>query len=159
MNFSHYPSKHESSNPDTCPRFPFTANLWRVRTLLVSLYLVLIFPQSCLADEDLKSLYDAHQWFELRDSVRRGGASLFYEGAVACAFNHLRQCEKMLNAFVSAHAGSDQAYDAHRILASTYVQRRLVSSSTLRNNSYAREQARTVSINFRWCSHFASGHF
>jgi hypothetical protein len=34
-------------------------------------------------DTNLKSLYDRHQWFELRDSVSKGDASAFYQAAVA----------------------------------------------------------------------------
>ena len=70
-------------------------------------------------DTNLKSLYDSHQWFELRDSVRKGGASAFYQGAVACAFNDVRGCERRFRD-VFHSAPSDDAVEAHRILASAY---------------------------------------
>jgi len=71
-------------------------------------------------DANLKSLYDSHQWFELRVSVRTGGASAFYRGAVACAFNDQRQCEKEFRAVFKSAGRSDESLEAHRVLASTY---------------------------------------
>src|SRR5579872_3918739 len=72
-------------------------------------------------DTSLKALYDSHQWFELRDSVARGGASLFYQGAVACAFNDLHRCEKKLGAVIKARPNSDDAFQAHDVLANAYL--------------------------------------
>ena len=71
-------------------------------------------------DTNLKSLYDRHQWFELRDSVRKGGASAFYQGAVACAFNDVRGCERRFRDVINTASRSDEAVEAHRILASAY---------------------------------------
>jgi len=71
-------------------------------------------------DTNLKSLYDSHQWFELRDSIRQGGAQAFYQGAVACAFNDERRCEKRLGDVFKSAPRSDKAVEAHRILASAY---------------------------------------
>jgi Aspartyl protease len=70
-------------------------------------------------DTKLKSLYDSHQWFELRDSVSKGGASAFYQGAVACVFNDVRGCERRFRD-VFHSVPSDDAVEAHRILASAY---------------------------------------
>ena len=72
------------------------------------------------AEASLKSLYDGHRWFELRDVVQKGGASAFYEGAVACAFNDLRRCEKKLQAVFNSAPRSNEAVEAHRVLASAY---------------------------------------
>jgi hypothetical protein len=69
-------------------------------------------------DTNLKSLYDRHQWFELRDSVSKGGASAFYQGAVACAFNDLRGCERRVRDVFNTASRSDEVVEAHRILAS-----------------------------------------
>jgi len=71
-------------------------------------------------DNNLKSLYDTHRWFELRDVVRNGGASRFYQGAVACAFNNVRRCQKSFRDVFNSAPRSDEALEAHRILASTY---------------------------------------
>src|ERR1039457_4504723 len=67
-----------------------------------------------------KSLYDAHRWFELRDLVARSAASVFYQGAVACAFNDLQNCEKELGAVIKSQPQSDEVVEAHRLLGSTY---------------------------------------
>jgi hypothetical protein len=71
-------------------------------------------------DTNLKSLYDSHRWFELRDAVRTGNARAFYQGAVACAFNDERRCENRLRNVFKSAPGSDEAVEAHRILGSTY---------------------------------------
>jgi predicted aspartyl protease len=70
---------------------------------------------------NLKSLYDGHQWFELRDSISKGGASAFYQGAVACAFNDVRRCEKKFREVFNSAPKSDEAVEAHRTLASAYL--------------------------------------
>ena len=91
--------------------------------LLVALRCLLLFTFCISAHGDeasLKSLYDGHRWFELRDVVEKEGASAFYQGAVACAFNDLRRCAKNFRAVFSSAPRSDEAVEAHRILASAY---------------------------------------
>jgi len=72
-------------------------------------------------DTRLKSLYDNHQWFELRDAVKKGGASAFYQGAVACAFNEVQECERKFRSLFDSATRSEQAIEAHRTLASAYL--------------------------------------
>ena len=72
-------------------------------------------------DANLKSLYDAHRLFDLRDAVEKGGASVFYQGAVACVFNDLRRCEKEMAAVVKANPQSEEAVNAHFLLAMVYL--------------------------------------
>lgn len=71
-------------------------------------------------DANLKSLYDSHQWFQLRNSVRNGAAPLFYQGAVACAFNDRRNCERKLAQVIESRPHSESATEAHRLLAAAY---------------------------------------
>lgn len=71
-------------------------------------------------DSALKPLYDGHRWFELRDAVNKGGASPFYQGASACAFNDLRRCQRQLRTVLHAAPRSDEAVEAYRTLASAY---------------------------------------
>lgn len=92
--------------------------------LLVAYCFFLIAPRSFGAPDEsltLKSLYDAHRWFELRDAVAKGGAADFYEGAVACAFNRLGRCEKKLGAVIHSRPHSDEAYEAHDLLSNAYL--------------------------------------
>jgi predicted aspartyl protease len=72
-------------------------------------------------DANLKSLYKARRWFELRDAIAKGGASTFYQGAAACAFNNLHRCEKKLGSVIKSRPQSDEAFRAHEILASAYL--------------------------------------
>jgi hypothetical protein len=93
--------------------------------ILVLCLALLALAQTCLAADndrpDLKSLYDAHRWFELRDSVAKGTTSVFYQGAVACAFNDLHRCKKKLASVNKSFPHSDDAIEAHRLLASAYM--------------------------------------
>ena len=87
-------------------------------------FLLLVLPSLCVggnSDASLKSLYDAHRWFELRDSVARNSASWFYQGVVACAFNDLHRCEKKLGALIKSRPQSDEAVEAHQLLESAYL--------------------------------------
>lgn len=59
--------------------------------------------------------------FELRDAVARGGAPLFYQGAVACAWNDLHLCEKKLALVIKSRPRSDEALQAHRLLSNAYL--------------------------------------
>ena len=91
--------------------------------LLLALCSVLTFAFYINARGDhasLKSLYDAHRWFELRDNLATGGASVFYQGAVACAFNDVRRCEKKLSYVIKSAPQSDDAVEAHRLLGAAY---------------------------------------
>jgi len=72
-------------------------------------------------DASLKSLYDAHRWFELRNSIAKGSAPAFYQGAVACAFSDLHRCEKKLDAVMQSGPKSDNAIEAHSLLAVAYL--------------------------------------
>ena len=92
--------------------------------MLAGFCFLLVSPVSVGASSDdarLRSLYDGRRWFELRDSVARSGASAFYQGVVACAFNDPRRCEKKLGAVIRSRPKSDEAIEAHRRLASLYL--------------------------------------
>jgi predicted aspartyl protease len=92
--------------------------------LSAALYSLLFFAfcNSVRADDaSLKSLYDGHRWFDLRDAVAKGGAAVFYQGVVACVLNDLRRCEKEMAAVVNANPQSDEAVKAHKHLASAYL--------------------------------------
>ena len=68
---------------------------------------------------DLSALYDAHQWFKLREAVSGVGAPPFFRGAVASAFNDTELAIKDLGHIVRSAPGSDQAYMARELL--TYI--------------------------------------
>jgi len=91
---------------------------------MVACFLLLVLIPVCPAADndksDLKGLYDAHRWFDLRSSAATRSAPVFYQGAVACAFNHLRDCEKKLAKVIKSAPQSDSAIEAHRLLAAAY---------------------------------------
>ena len=65
---------------------------------------------------DVKALYDAHQWFKLRDALIGNSGSALYRGAVAAAFNRIAEAEEELKPLIQAgndseadHATQDQA--------------------------------------------------
>jgi hypothetical protein len=93
--------------------------------ILVACLVLLTLTPTCLAagddSPDLKSIYANRRWFELRDSVAKGAAPVFYQGAVACSFNDLHRCEKKPGAFTKPHPQSDDAIEAHKLLASAYL--------------------------------------
>lgn len=93
--------------------------------LVAALCAFLVLSPRCFgraSDEvSLKALYDAHRWFELRDAVAKGGAPLFFQGAVTCAFNDLHRCEKHLASVIKSQPKSDQALQAHRLLTYAYL--------------------------------------
>jgi predicted aspartyl protease len=67
-------------------------------------------------DSDLKSLYETHQWFKLRDAVRAVKATPFYRGAVAYAFNDFKQAQKYLQDVIKSAPKSEQASEARGLL-------------------------------------------
>ena len=84
---------------------------------------VLLGLSTCLAAPthvpDVKALYDGHRWFALRDALDRT-APAFYRGAVACAFNDVRDCEKTLRSIIRSNPRSEEATEARGLLLSLY---------------------------------------
>jgi hypothetical protein len=69
---------------------------------------------------DLKALYEAHQWFTLRDAVQARRTPAFYRGVVAFAFNDVKQAEKILKSFIQSAPESEQVSDARSMLIYLY---------------------------------------
>ena len=99
-----------------------TSLILRIRPALFVVPCALILftlSSSSRADgANLKSLYQEHRWFELRDVVEKDDGPGFYRGAVACAFNDLRRCEMDFRGVFNPAPSSYEAVEAHRILAS-----------------------------------------
>jgi hypothetical protein len=93
--------------------------------LLPGLYCLFLAP-SCMGvpttdQANLKALFDGHRWFELRDSVTDRRTAAFYQGVVACAFNEARRCKNILGSVIRSHPKSDEAIEANKRLASSYL--------------------------------------
>lgn len=70
---------------------------------------------------ELKSLYETHQWFKLRDAIQAKRASAFYRGVVASAFNDNKQAEKYLQAVIKSAPQSEEASDGRALLIYVYM--------------------------------------
>lgn len=68
-------------------------------------------------DADLKALYDARQWFQLREAVEAGPAPAFYRIAAACVFNDVDHAEKRFRQWAKTAADSSTIIDGHGMLA------------------------------------------
>jgi tetratricopeptide (TPR) repeat protein len=78
-------------------------------------------PSANRHDASLSSFYETHQWFKLGDAVTKTGASTFYRGAVAYAFDDARQAEHYLNPVIAAAPQSERASDARKMLIHLYM--------------------------------------
>lgn len=81
--------------------------LARVLVALFSCGALLCRAQQAGGTADLKALYEAHRWFELRDAVAGGSAPALYRGAVAAAFNQVREAESALRPLVEDGSDSE----------------------------------------------------
>ena len=83
--------------------------------LLIALSTLPIGVLAQPANPQLKPLYDAHRWFELRNAVARTGAPVFYQIAVESAFNQ-PLAERDLNALISLKPDPATMTEAREIL-------------------------------------------
>lgn len=90
------------------------------KLLLAALTVFLNGPTTSSNAPNLKTLYVQHRWFELRDAIKDQGAPALYEGAVAAAFNDDNAAAAYLNGAIQAQPSSDDAKEAHEILAKVY---------------------------------------
>jgi len=71
-------------------------------------------------ESGLQSLYDAHQWFKLRDAIAGVEAPLFYRAAVACVFDDPQSCEQLAGEFLKSVPPPELAGEAHDLLSDLY---------------------------------------
>ena len=69
---------------------------------------------------ELKSLYNEHHWFQLRDEVARRGGGNFYRAAVEVAFGHNSKAETDLKAILSSGNSEEVALEARELLIGLY---------------------------------------
>lgn len=71
------------------------------------------------APQTFKQLYDAHDWFGLRDAVARAKQTPeLYRGAVAYAFHEPVAAQRSLRHVIAVSPKSDDAIEAHSLLVS-----------------------------------------
>jgi hypothetical protein len=78
-----------------------------------------------------QTLSDSHQWFALRDASAHAKAPLFYRALIEYAFNQVKTTQKDLDAVIKAAPHSDQAYEAHGMLANLYFRNGLYREAYL----------------------------
>jgi predicted aspartyl protease len=69
----------------------------------------------------LRSLYDGHHWFQLRDAVSKTESRRIYQGAVAPAFNQRDEAEICLQRAIAATSASDESAAARELLIHLYM--------------------------------------
>jgi hypothetical protein len=70
---------------------------------------------------EFKSLYQAHQWAELRDAVRSQKSPPVYRGIVAAVYGDDRRAEPILKGVIAAEPRSEDAYEAYEWLTHIYL--------------------------------------
>src|SRR5436190_216766 len=72
------------------------------------------------AEDPLKSLYDLHEWFRLRDVTDKSTPE-FYRGVVAAISNNTVGAEKYLTPIINSTVHSEQTIDAYSFLTQLYM--------------------------------------
>ncbi len=80
----------------------------------------LVGSSGAQSDHDELALYRAGRWFDLREIVSTQSPALIH-GAVAAAFNDLRNAEQVLRGVIRSQPTSDDADDAYALLCRIYV--------------------------------------
>lgn len=91
-----------------------------MKTAICACALILVAVAAVADQTDLKSLYDEHRWFELRDAIQGQNAPPLYKGAGASAFNDTKAAEKYLNEVIRLSPNSATASDARDMLVDLY---------------------------------------
>ena len=115
-----------------------------VATVVVCLFQP--FTLSQVSDGTLKTLYEGHQWFALRDAIAQGDAPTFYHAAVEAAFDEIEPAEKDLGQVIVQSPHSADAYEAHQLLATMFFRHGLYRKSLeqLRAMSNEKPEAKDV---------------
>jgi predicted aspartyl protease len=70
---------------------------------------------------DLKSLYEGHHWFQLRDAIANVKAPELYQGAVAAAFDQRDLAVARLQHVITSAPQSSEAVEARELLLHLYM--------------------------------------
>ena len=87
---------------------------------IVTLSVLLFFFSTATDEPSLKTLYDQHRWFQLRDALKGRETPPLYKGAVASAFNDPQAAEKYFSETIKLNPASGEAADARDMLIDLY---------------------------------------
>jgi len=96
----------------------------RVAQIFLSAIIVFAAAAACAIDQpatDLKSRYEGHHWFQLRDAISTAKPSNLFRGAVSSAFNQRDDAEKLLLGVIAAAPRSKDASAARELLIHIYM--------------------------------------
>ena len=71
-------------------------------------------------NDRLKSLYDEHRWFQLRDEIAKTNAPIFYKAAIEAAFNQCFKAEKDLLVIIDTEKNVQINYQSRELLIGLY---------------------------------------
>src|SRR5205814_6900278 len=91
------------------------------KVLLATLVLFLSGQAPASDVPNLKTLYEQHRWFDLRDAIKLQPAPAFYKGAVAAAFKDGKTAEAYLDDAIKAQPNSADAKESHEILGNLHA--------------------------------------
>jgi predicted aspartyl protease len=90
-----------------------------MRVFLASFVFLIAFSLPVRAESNT-DLCEGHDWFQMRDKVAGGGASLLCKGAVDASFEHRSAAERELKTVIRKMPHSASSYRAHAHLVSMY---------------------------------------
>jgi predicted aspartyl protease len=100
-------------------------HFFKLNVVGVFLWLMIIFSVAAVCATDrpvnLKSLYDGHHWFQLRDAIVNAEAPELYQGAVAAAFDQRDQAVAHLQRAITSAPQSPEAVQARDLLIHLYM--------------------------------------
>jgi predicted aspartyl protease len=97
----------------------------------VAIAIALAMTSEAQTPDDLHTLFEAGKVFALRDAVQHTDAPAFYRGAVAASTNHIEEAARTLHEVIHASPDSEDAYDAHDLLANVYQRNGLYREALL----------------------------
>src|ERR1700723_705203 len=120
-----------------------------MRAFVLASVALCLFPSitlSQVSDGTLKTLYERHQWFALRDAIAQGDAPLFYHAAVEAAFDEIEPAGRDLGKVILQSPHSEDAYEAHQLLATMFFRHGLYRKALeqLRAMSNEKPEAKDV---------------
>jgi aspartyl protease len=97
----------------------------KLRAARIFLPLTIIFSVAAVfaVDQpaDLKSLYEGHHWFQLRDAIANAKTPELYQGAVAAAFDQSDEAKAHLQKVITTAPQSPGAVEARQLLIHLYM--------------------------------------
>src|ERR1039458_5720774 len=109
--------------PLSIQRIEHSISTHRLRTILSVVALLAVACLPALA-EDKPDLCEKHDWFQLREQVARGDASLLCKGAVDANSERRAAAERELKAVIRQQPHSASSHRAHELLVDMYFRER-----------------------------------